>query len=205
MRRHEWGMNGMHENNEWFPVVSVSEQVNIPPETVRRYARQYRDFLNIKRGEKKAYLIHESSFATIRRIRSLLEQGHQHGQVKHLLDNSTEFFIPAKRENKEGALVNQSPMYKEMMEELQNLTEQNKQLLTMLHQMHERMDGYEELLLQQHSFPSEQVDEREKEQRDYERKRDEYLMKTMNDMQERKKESVSTKERPWIFTRLFKK
>ncbi|MCF3944212.1 MerR family transcriptional regulator [Oceanobacillus alkalisoli] len=195
----------MNSDNKWFPVASVSEQVNIPPETVRRYARQYRDFLTIKRGEKKAYLIHESSFATIKEIRSLLEQGHQHGQVKHLLDDTADSHVPAKRAETEESLVNEPPIHKEMMEELQNLGEQNQQLLAMLHHMHERMNGYEELLLQQHSFPSEQMDEQEKEQRDYERKRDEYLMKAMNDMQEKKRESVSTKERTRIFTRLFKK
>lgn len=135
----------------------------------------------------------------------MLSQGHQHGQVKNLLDNSTEFLIPAKRQEKAGASVSYSPNDKEMMKELQTLAEQNKQLLTMLYQMNERMDGYEELLLQQHTFPSEQTDEREKEQRDYERKRDEYLMRAMNDIQEKKRESVTTKERTKIFTKLFKK
>ena len=192
-------MNGM---NEWMPISQVSQKVNIPPETVRRYARQYGSYLAMKRGEKKAYLIHESSLDTIKRIRTLLEQGHQHGQVKLLLRNENEANVHIEKEEAE----HDQKLSQQMMKEIHMLVDQNKKLMKLMTEMHERMNVYEEILEQQQQLAvtSEQVDETMKEQRDYERKRDEYLLKTMNEMQEKRKESANPREKNMLCTKLFK-
>ena len=200
------GINIMKTMNEWFPISSVSKNVNIPRETLRRYARQYGDYLVIKRGEKQAYLIHESSFSIIKRIRHLLEQGHQHEQVKAILDKTDGLKVETNDEKTNEQMLDQPQSYKEMKEEIQTVVEQNKKLMELLDDMHERMSSYEELLLQQQqiAFTNEQIHEQVKEGRDYERKQDEYLMKAMNDLHEKRRGIAGTKEKKGIFTKIFK-
>lgn len=197
-------MNLMNSLDEWFPISHVSEKVDIPPETIRRYARKYSGYLVLKRGEKKAYLIHESSLATIKRIRHLLEQGHHHEQVKNLLGKPEVIDANVKQEETAIAMINPPQLYKEMMEEIQKLSQQNIKLLESLKQMHERMNGYEAFFMQQQAFSYEESDGQENELRDYERKRDEYLMRAMNEIQDRKKETASSKEKNKLFTKLFR-
>src|SRR5690625_867388 len=107
-------MEGNNVSNEWFPISKVSEEVNIPPETVRRYARQYRNYLEIKRGERNAYLLHRRSFDTITKIRSLLAQGHQHEQVKSQLELLGFTTVDmSESEGNDVQIINPSPLYKE--------------------------------------------------------------------------------------------
>ena len=191
--------------NEWFPISSVSKNVNIPPETVRRYARQYGNYLVIKRGEKKAYLIHESSFGIIKKIRYLLEQGHQHEQVKSILDSTEGFEVKKNIEETRDHLIDNPQLYKEMMKEMQILVEQNKRLVELVNRIHDRMNRYEELFLQQQAFSYEHIHEQDTEQRDNQTKHDAYLMKAMNELHERRKEVASTKEKKGLFNKLLKK
>lgn len=198
------GMNIMNRLNEWFSISDVSEKVAIPPETVRRYVRHYREYLKIRRGERNAYLVHASSLNTIKKIRHLMEQGNQHEQVKSILEKIEEGKVQSNSEEMNEQKVNELQLNKTMLNEIRLLAEQNKELLETLNSMHERMNGYEALFLQLQVSFNERIHEQDKGQRDNERKRDEYLMKAMNELQGRREGNVSTKEKKKIFTNLFK-
>lgn len=178
--------------NEWFPVSSVSEKVSIPPETVRRYARRYGDYLRLKRGEKNAYLIHKSSFERIREIRQLLDEGHQHIQVKKMLKKAANGEQIA---GTGGGPADLSEGTAEMVKGMQMLAEQNKRLIHLLDHMHERMNRYEEFLHVMQKMGGEQ----DGMQRDHERKRDEFLTQTKNELRENRKEKEG------LFIKLFKR
>ncbi|MBN6206212.1 MerR family transcriptional regulator [Ralstonia pickettii] len=182
----------MNQINEWFSISSVSEKVNIPRETVRRYVRQYGNHLEIKRGERNAYLVHENSLETVKKIRHLMEQGHEREQVKEFLKGGT---------NNEEQAANKSEIYGTLIKEIQTLAEQNKQLIKSLKLMDERMNRFEMLLIQLQASMREQDHEQDKEQRDYERKRDEHLMKAMSELQEKREGNTNKKK---LFTKLFK-
>lgn len=199
------GVNNMSRVNEWFSISNVSEKVNIPHETVRRYVRHYRDYLKLKRGERNAYLVHESSLGIIKRIRYLLEQGHQREQVKNILENTAEIIVKTSDEETNEQIISQPQLHEMLIKEIQKIAKQNEELLESLNSMHERMNGYEELFMQLQAAASEQIYEQDKEQRDNERKRDAYLMRAMNESQEKRKGIASTKEKKRIFTKLFKK
>lgn len=143
-----------------------------------------------------AYFVHESSLPTIKEIRYLLEQGYQHKQVKGTLDNGG--VLPVQVDEEEGY-----KLQKQTLEEIQTLVKQNEKLTKLLYQMHDRMNKYEETLKHQASL-NEQIHEQGKEQRIYESKRDDYLMKAMNEIHESRREVASTKEKKGRFIGLFR-
>lgn len=75
-------IEGVNVVNDWRTVNQVAEHTNIPAETVRRYVRQYGDYLMLDRGERRSYLIHKSSIDTVKKIRYLLDQGNQKNQIE---------------------------------------------------------------------------------------------------------------------------
>lgn len=79
-------MNG-DEMMEWLSVAKVSEQVGIPPETVRRYINRHSGHLQVKKGHK-SYQIAESSVSVFVQIRTLYGEGKQADEVDKELDRS---------------------------------------------------------------------------------------------------------------------
>ena len=131
--------------NEWLTVSEVSKETNIPVETARRYIRKYGEYLNLKRGEKRSYLVNRSNLETLAFIRDRLENGMQHKQLLAELSGFTQY-IDVKEDKPE-------PVTRQDIDELKSmLTDQqafNEKLL-------ERLD-------QQHDYFTRQVEELKKE------------------------------------------
>lgn len=93
--------------------------------------------MRLKRGEKRSYLIHNSSIHVLERVRELLEQGMQHKQVSDMLLTEEPFHV-------EGD--HNEPTTEEMItkEQMQSFIEQqqqfNKELLDRLDRQQEYID-----------------------------------------------------------------
>src|SRR5699024_11174792 len=164
--------------NEWLTVNQVSKKVHIPGETVRRYARQYGDYLRIKKGEKRSYLIHESSFDTIKKIRYLLEQGYQREQVEDILRQTEVLTIQTNDDSMNEYLMNLPQLQRELIKEIKRLSEENKMHLHLIQEMKQQLDNQE--------------------------KRDYKLMNLLNESLETQKQVTAAKKRgfwSWLFNK----
>lgn len=69
---------------EWFTVSEVSEKVNIPAETIRRYITRHQMHVYVRKGHK-SYQIAEMSIATLHEIRRLYGEGKQADEIDRVL------------------------------------------------------------------------------------------------------------------------
>lgn len=69
---------------EWFTVSEVSEKLNIPAETIRRYITRHQMHLYVRKGHK-SYQIAEISISTLHEIRSLYGEGKQADEIDRVL------------------------------------------------------------------------------------------------------------------------
>ena len=203
------GMNG------WFTITEISEETSIPSETVRRYVRQYGDYLHIKRGERRSYLLHQASIDAVKKIRYLLDQGKQHEQVLEILGQTEVLNVQTNDERTNEYMMNLPQIQRETLKELQSVSEDNKKLIDTLNKVNERMNKYEKLLQgQQDSIKTdliEELTERLDEQQTYIddslKERDKLLMQSINELMESKRQAAAEKEeeKKGFFSRIFNK
>lgn len=69
-------MNGgkSMEEKEWYTVTQTATKTNIPSDTVRRYIRNHRGYLKIRK-RSNSYQIHVNSLRIIHEIRRLYDEG----------------------------------------------------------------------------------------------------------------------------------
>ncbi|MBO7748996.1 hypothetical protein I8J29_33025 [Paenibacillus sp. MWE-103] len=90
---------------EWLTVAQVSEQVDIPAETVRRYITRHGLHLQVKKGHK-SYQIAESCLPVFRQIRALYDEGKQVDEVEAALVKSGRPTVITVNEAGESMTVN---------------------------------------------------------------------------------------------------
>src|SRR5699024_10240881 len=132
--------------NEWYTVTKASDQVNIPSETVRRYVRQYGDFLYMKRGEKRSYLIHQSSLDTLKKIRYLLEQDYQHEQIDEILQQTEQVTIQTNDNEMNEYLMTLPQLHRETEKHIRQLSEQIEQQNSLIKDMSQQLNEQQEQL-----------------------------------------------------------
>lgn len=71
-------------DNEWITVSEMSEKINIPTESLRRYIRSHNVHLKVKKVSKKYYL-HDDCVTVIQRIRALYNEGKTVEEVEETL------------------------------------------------------------------------------------------------------------------------
>jgi len=162
--------------NEWYTVNQVAKETEIPAETVRRYVRQYKNFLMVNRGERRSYLIHKTSIDAIKRIRYLLDHGHQQEQIKDILQQTETITIQSDDEQMKENMLSIPDLHKSMLKQIKKLTEQTEQQIQMIDDLTKRLD----------------------QQRENIKKRDEQLMNALNKIME------DNKKKKGFFSRLFR-
>jgi len=70
---------------DWLSVTELSEQLDIPAETIRRYINRHEMHLYVKK-ESKSYYVSSTSIAVIEKIRQLYSEGKQKEEVARALD-----------------------------------------------------------------------------------------------------------------------
>lgn len=180
------GVNGM---NEWFTVAQASKEVDIPTETVRRYIRQYGDYLMINRGSKRSYLIHENSLDTLKKIRYLLDQGNQREQVEEVLQRTETLTVQADDEEMNDYLMTLPQLHRETAKHIQQLSEQVERQNDLINQFGDRLN-------QQQEYIDKRLEERDK-----------ALMQVMNEVMESNKQIAAAEQqkKKGFFARLFNK
>ncbi|HLR70888.1 MAG TPA: MerR family transcriptional regulator [Pseudogracilibacillus sp.] len=180
----------MNNEGEWFTVNQVSKEVNIPGETIRRYARQYGEYLRMKKGEKRSYLIHESSFDTIKKIRYLLEQGKQREQIDEILQQTETLTIQTDDNEMNEYLMTLPQLHRETEKHIRWLSEQ-------VEQQNDLIKGLANKLDQQQEY----IDNRLKE-------RDQMLMQSLDESLETQKQIAAEEKKEsnkGFFSKLFKR
>lgn len=115
----------------WLSVMDVSERVEIPPETVRRYINRHSLHLQVKKGHK-AYQIAESCLPVFITIRSLYAEGKQADEVEAALARSGRPTIVTVNESGESVNVN-------VVEALAALDSKMNAIIAMLVNVDERL------------------------------------------------------------------
>jgi len=70
---------------DWLSVTELSEQLDIPAETIRRYINRHEMHLYVKK-ESKSYYVSSTSIVVIEKIRQLYSEGKQKEEVARALD-----------------------------------------------------------------------------------------------------------------------
>lgn len=168
-------------DNEWITVSEVSEKVNIPVETIRRYIRSHSIHLRVKKQGKK-YLIHNDCITAIKQIRTFYDRGMNVDEVEqNLSDSGIPMTITIKNNNDESMTVHVADELKEIKQALREQKEFNKSLL--------------EQMKQQQEYIKESLE-----------KRDKLLMESLNNALETKKQIAMTQQKKQgFFSRLFSK
>ena len=124
--------------SEWRTITQVAEDTDIPSETVRRYVRQYGDFLITKRGQRRAYLVNSNSIDTIQKIRYLLEQGHQKEQIDEILQQTEAINVQTNDKEMNDYMLTLPQLHRQMSNEINELGKQNLYQLKELEEMNKR-------------------------------------------------------------------
>lgn len=176
------GVNFMTDN-DWMTVSEVSEKVNIPVETIRRYIRSHSVHLKVKKLHKK-YYIHDESMTVIEQIRALYAEGKNIEEVEETLTASgIPMTITVKNDNDEAMTVHLTDELQEIKQALQEQKQFNQQLL--------------EQMKQQQEYISQSLE-----------KRDQRLLESIRAMQEQKQAQIETataEQKKGFFARLFGK
>jgi len=180
-------IEGVNDMNEWFTVAQASKEVDIPTETVRRYIRQYGNYLMINRGSKRSYLVHETSLDTLKKIRYLLDQGNQREQVEEVLQRTETLTVHVDDEEMNDYLMTLPQLHRETAKHMQQLTEQVERQSDVINKFGERLE-------QQQEYIDKRLEER-----------DEALMHVMNEVMESNKQIATSKEveKKGFWSRLF--
>ena len=182
--------------NEWFTVTQAADEIGIPAETVRRYMRQYGEFLQLKRGEKRSYLIHESSLDVIKKIRYLLEQGNQREQVEDVLKQTEAITVQTNDDQMDEYLMNLPQLQRETAKRMDNMARYMKEQSEQIQKQNELIEALSDKLDQQQEYIDQSIE-----------KRDQQIIQTMNEIQEQKEAAASNapEKKKGFFGRLFGK
>src|SRR5690625_4199769 len=159
--------------NKWYTVNQVAEKTGIPAETVRRYVRQYKDYLLTNRGERRSYLIHETSIEAIERIRYLLDHGHQRQQIENTLQQTETTIIQTDNEDMKNYLQTLPELHKTMIEQVEQLNEKSDKQEQIIQSLVEQLHQQEQRIIE----------------------RDEHIMKLMNELIEDKKRLAESEKK----------
>lgn len=181
---------GVFIMNEWYTVPQASEKTAVPGETVRRYVRQYGDFLQLRRGEKRSYLIHESSLDVIRKIRYLLEQGNQREQIENILQQTEAITIQTNDESMNEYFMSLPQLQRETAKRMEGMAEQMQRQSEQIQKQNELIEKLTDRLDKQQDYISSSIE-----------KRDQKLTQIMDDMANQKE----AEERKGLFRKLFGK
>ncbi|MED1489156.1 MerR family transcriptional regulator [Bacillus smithii] len=123
----------MNDNeNEWMTVTEVSEKINVPVETVRRYLRQFSLYLKVKKMHKK-YLIHDDSLTVLETIRQQYAEGKNAEEIENFLATSgVTMTITVKNDDDESITVHVADELKEIKKALEEQKQFNEMLLKKL-------------------------------------------------------------------------
>lgn len=120
--------------------------------SLKLLSRQYGEYLHIKRGERRSYLIGESSIDAIKQIRYLLESGEQREQILDKLNETEVLNVQTNDEQMNEYMMNLPQVQRETLKQIQSVSENNEQLIGYLSQVNERVNKYESLLNKQNEL-----------------------------------------------------
>lgn len=170
-------------DNKWMTVSEVSEKVNIPVETIRRYIRSHSVHLKVKKLHKK-YYIHDESMTVIEQIRSLYAEGKNIEEVEESLTaKGIPMTITVKNDNDDSVTV-------QVVDELQEIKKKLEQQEKFNHELIKRLD------------------DRDKYIKESLEQRDQRLLESIRSIQEQKQaqlEVAASTPKKSFFSRLFAK
>jgi DNA-binding transcriptional MerR regulator len=175
-------MNGgfLVTDNEWLSVSEVSEKVNIPVETIRRYIRSHNVHLKVKRLHKKYYL-HDEALTVIERIRGLYADGKNVEEVEEALSlDGIPMTLTVENSGDERVTVHVADELKAIRQQLEEQKQFNIKLI--------------EELKNQRDFIELSIE-----------KRDRQLMEVLKENQQARIEQAASQEKKGFFSRLFTK
>ena len=149
--RYTKGCESMNDQ-EWMTVSEVSEKINVPVETVRRYLRQFSLYLKVKKMHKK-YLIHDDSLTVLETIRQLYAEGKNAEEIENILATSgATMTFTVKDDDDEWMTVNVANELKDIKKSLEEQKQFNKQLLEQIQKQNEyinkRLEERDKLLME---------------------------------------------------------
>ncbi|MGG3879616.1 MerR family transcriptional regulator [Bacillus smithii] len=138
-------------DQEWMTVSEVSEKINVPVETVRRYLRQFSLYLKVKKMHKK-YLIHDDSLTVLETIRQLYAEGKNAEEIENILATSGATMTITVQGDDEWMTVNVAEELKDIKKSLEEQKQFNKQLLEQIQKQNEyinkRLEERDKLLME---------------------------------------------------------
>lgn len=135
---------------EWLSISDVVNRTGIPENTVRRYVRNHKMFLKMKKGQRNSYWLHECDLHRIGEIRKLYEDGLSVEEVNEWLKDKGVMTITVKDED--GGDVVLSEVVNQLRESMKKQEEFNKLLLQKLDEqnqyIHEKLEQRDKMLLE---------------------------------------------------------
>jgi DNA-binding transcriptional MerR regulator len=90
---------------EWLSIEDLAQETGIPDRTIRRYLRQYSQYLPVKRNNR-SYLLHTTGIAQLARIRDLYANGNtEEAILQKLGDTATQALTQVAEQPLEQVLV----------------------------------------------------------------------------------------------------
>ncbi|MFF0566012.1 helix-turn-helix domain-containing protein [Bacillus velezensis] len=119
-------------DKEWFTVSEISNKLNIPVETIRRYIRAHSIHLKAKKINKK-YFIHNESMTVIKQIRNFYDRGMNAEEVEESLSaQGVPMTITIKNDHDEPMTVHVTEELKEIKVKLEKQEKFNQELMKRL-------------------------------------------------------------------------
>jgi DNA-binding transcriptional MerR regulator len=140
-------------DNEWITVSEVSEKINVPVETVRRYLRQFSLYLKVKKVHKK-YLVHDDSLTVLETIRQQYAEGKNAEEIENFLATSgaTMTITVKNDDDDEWVTVSVANELKDIKKALEEQKQLNQQLLEQIQKQNEyinnRLEERDKLLME---------------------------------------------------------
>lgn len=189
-------------DSEWMTVSEMSEKINIPVESLRRYIRSHNVHLKVKKVSKKYYL-HDDCVTVIKQIRTLYNEGKNVEEVEENLSASgVTMTLTVKNDDDDRMTVHVADELKAIRKQLDEQKEFNKMLLEQLDKRdqqlfklfeesqklkiesvstEERLESMNQTLLQK-------LDEQQKSIEESIERRDRRLMDTLKESQETRRQ-----------------
>lgn len=177
-------------DNEWLTVSEVSEKINIPVETIRRYIRGHSVHLKVKKQGKK-YFLHNDAMTVIKQIRAFYDRGMNADEVEENLSSSgIPMTITVKDDNDEAMTVHVADELKEIKRALKEQKQFNQMLLQKLDQQNEHLQSQQDYIKQSLE------------------RRDQQLLESIRSVQEHKQAEIEAaanleESKKGFFARLF--
>lgn len=160
---------------EWFSVAEMEKETNIPHQTIRRYIKAHGHHLSLKK-QHKSFFINHSSIDVVLKIRKMYSEGKTSESVDEILANSNVPMTIEMEKDDEQVSIHVPNMLKEL----------NNNIVAMNEKM-AKQEKFNNELLEQVRKQQKYIDERLS-------KRDEALIKAMNEMMETKKQIAAAEQ-----------